>query len=155
MGTKYASLVGSSATKTKKDILEELVSIGKKNAGHYRQKYIVAAFLGKTNVTALFSSIPNHAAPLSINLVSNAILKSIDSKKDYNIKTAIHPLATDSVFEAALPNDNLLLTVPFLFASFLAVALAISPSCFIVFPVEEKLCKVRTDFRKRTSYRYE
>ena len=125
------------------------MSVGKKNAGHYRQKYIVAAFLGKTSVTALFSSIPNHAAPLSINLVSNAILKSMAAKKDYNIKTASHPLSSNSILKDLSPNMKLVQDVPLLFGSLLAYGLAIIPALFLVFPVEEKLCKVPTYFRKR------
>ena len=94
-------------------------------------------------MNALFSSIPNHAAPLSMNLLSNTILKSMASDKDFNIKMAIHPLSLSSISDDLVPNRALGLTVPLLFGVFLSIALAVFGACLIVFPVEEKLCKVR------------
>jgi len=74
------------------DLVEELITIGGKDLGAFREKYILAGDLNETSVTAMFSSIPNHASPLSVNLMSNAILGTTQGSKGYRIEVTTHPL---------------------------------------------------------------
>jgi hypothetical protein len=122
-----------------------LVSAGIKDVGLYRARYIVASDLNSTSVNALFSSIPHHASPLSINLISNTLLRNMAAGKDYVIEVANHPLKTglSSLLEASQPNPSFSTIVPILFGVFLTIGLALFAASYIVFPVEEKLCKVR------------
>ncbi len=111
----------------------------------YRDQYIVAADLRSTTATAFFSTIPIHASPLSVNLVSNAILRTMAPGKKYEIQVANHPLQNGlkSSLEASKPNPDFSSEVPILFGIFLTVGLSLFAASYIVFPVEEKLCKVR------------
>jgi len=121
-----------------------LADIGVKTLASYREQYIVAASMNESHIKAMFSSIPNHAAPLAINLASNTLLASMLPSTATRIEVTNHPLQSDisSLLDAAQPNPIYSMTVPILFAVFLPIGLALLAASYIVFPVEERLCQV-------------
>jgi hypothetical protein len=121
-----------------------LISAGIQDLGAYREKYIVAGELNASSVTAMYSSIPNHAAPLSVNLMSNAILMAMQGNQNYKIDVTSHPLDTglSVLLDPANPNPIFATVVPILFGVLLPIGLSLFAASYIVFPVEEKLCKV-------------
>jgi len=111
--------------------------------GAYREKYIVAGELNASSVTALYSSIPNHAAPLSVNLMSNTILRAMEGNKNYSISVSSHPLdaGLSALLDPENPNPIFATVVPILFGVVLPIGLSLFAASYIVFPVEEKLSK--------------
>lgn len=53
---------------------------------------VVAAEFNRTTVNGLFSSIALHAAPISLNLISNALLQSNPTTSSNQITTVNHPI---------------------------------------------------------------
>lgn len=53
---------------------------------------VVAAEFNRTTVNGLFSSIALHAAPISLNLISNALLQSNPMTSSNQITTVNHPV---------------------------------------------------------------
>lgn len=148
MENAYVKTVGSSAKRVEglgETVVEKLLSVGMEDLGVYREHYIVAGDLNSSSVTAMFSSIPNHAQPLSVNLMSNTILQTLAGNQNYKIEVATHPLESGltMLLEPANPNPTFSTVVPILFGVLLPIGLALFAASYIVFPVEEKLCKVR------------
>ena len=146
MGNFFNEIVGSSATKIENysTLEEELVAVGERDLGLYREQYIVAADMNSSHVKAMYSSIPFHAAPLAINLASNTILRKLTPDQAYSIEVTNHPLKSgmSEILDAAQQDPVFSKTIPILFAVFLPIGLALLAASFIVFPVEERLCKV-------------
>jgi len=92
LGDAYKKTVGNSARSVGRDLGTELLEIGKKDLVAYRENYIVAADFSDSSATAWFSTIPRYASPISVNLVSNAILKSIPGYNGPSIRVSDHPL---------------------------------------------------------------
>ena len=57
-----------------------------------RLKTVVAAEFNKSTANGLFSSVGLHAAPISLNLISNAVLQSDPATSSNRITTINHPL---------------------------------------------------------------
>ncbi|ODM90575.1 ATP-binding cassette sub-family A member 3 [Orchesella cincta] len=144
---KFFNVVGSSFNHVPKNATldQALLDVASSNLGDYREKYIVAFDANASNINALFNTIPNHAAPLAINLASNMLLKTLEPNKTHllGIFVTSHPMET----KENNPNDygrfhilhidvtsDILIYIPVL----LIVLLTTS---FVVFPVEEKICK--------------
>jgi len=164
--------VGGGGIEVKEDLLGRLVTLGAVDLGKFRQEYIVGAEFNETVVTALFSSIPYHAAPLSVNLITNVILKAQAPKKDFSIQVTVHPLQVIFIYleivirirsrgshygfhlfqnelfnilEAAQPNPSLWFFAPVIFGAFVPIGLALFAASYIVFPIEERTSKVSKD----------
>lgn len=57
---------------------------------------IVAAEFNKSTINGLFSSIALHAAPISLNLISNSLLKSDPVTSSNQITTVNHPVELET-----------------------------------------------------------
>jgi len=95
----YQALVegqGSKATSVLDDMIATLMEQGVKDVGRYKTKVIVAADFnttGKTaTATALYNAIAFHSSPISVNLVSNALLRANANTSDHSITTTNYPL---------------------------------------------------------------
>ena len=123
-------------------MIDDLLAVGLRDLGSYREQYLVGAVFESNQTTAMYSTSPHHAVPLSINLVTNAILKSLEPEK--SIQAIVHPLENElsSVLEAAQPNPAYTVLVPIIYGAFVPIALALFGGTFMVFPTEERLSKV-------------
>lgn len=97
----YENLVknnGSSVEKPGKSINHALMDIAENNRNYHRQ-YIVAAEFNDSNpfmsLNAMYSSAAYHSAPISLNLLTSAVLKRTDEKR--SITVINHPLETKRV----------------------------------------------------------
>lgn len=133
--------------------VETLLKTGNKRFEYYRDHYIAAAHLW-TNVNAdaasgfniLYSTVPNHAAPLAVNIASNLFLKKLGpSGNNFRIQVTNQPLRTDMklVVGSAKPDIQDIFYATVLFEVFMPIGLALLAATFIVLPVEEKLCKAK------------
>lgn len=94
------------------------------------------------NITLFYSENLGYSVPVSINLLSNAVLKRFTSD-DYSISLSIQNMDVQSNFVHYLPYQpvdqllDLLTIAIFIFAFFPAVAL------FVVHPLRESLTRVK------------
>lgn len=77
-----------------------LACIGRLSLNYINDNYIVAAtFDGNSiddlSITAHFNNQPYHVPPLSLNLVTNSLLKSLLNSSKHHITTINHPLPRD------------------------------------------------------------
>lgn len=63
------------------------------------RNYLVAASIGPENITAWFNNQPYHTAPLSLNLIHNAMLRAYMGSSDYSIEMTNHPLPFEAMTE--------------------------------------------------------
>lgn len=144
------SIIGPSSKEISPGVtlLDAISKVGVDDLAQYRERYIVAAEVNDTNFNAMANSIPNHAAPLAINFATNTLLRSLNPSLNRRIQVTNHPMMSkmESLLEAAKPNPIFSQTVPIMFAVFMPIGLALLAACFVVFPVEERLCKVNRKY---------
>lgn len=142
------SVVGSSAVK-RQDITDTLpnmlLRIANRTLDQYKNHYIVAVQATSNNLTVLYNTIPNHAAPLAISVASNIILKQLIPNKNYKIVVTNHPMRTDAklIFGSTRPEPNHIFYATVIFEVFMPIGLALLAATFVVLPMEEKLCKAK------------
>jgi len=127
---------------------EQLSAEANRNLAQYRNKFIVAAELTQEKHKAMFSSIPYHSSPVSVNLISNAVLKQLSGSKDFWIETINEPLSSRFSAEVqTLPYDVMEYRydteeVPYLVAGIILIGLSLLTSSFLILPTQEKVTKV-------------
>jgi hypothetical protein len=97
----YVDLVESEGSSVKipgRPINHALLEIAQ-NITDYHTKYIVAAEFNDSNpfmaLNAMYSSAAFHSAPISLNLLTNAVLKHTDEHRSITVTN--HPLETKQV----------------------------------------------------------
>uniref|UniRef100_A0A1Y1MN73 ABC transporter domain-containing protein n=2 Tax=Photinus pyralis TaxID=7054 RepID=A0A1Y1MN73_PHOPY len=84
-------------SKTVQNLSDEIIQQGINNIEFYKKRMVVAVsfddFIGKHSATAFYSNKAVHGAPISLNLLTNAVLKSLKGP-DYGIKVGNHPLTS-------------------------------------------------------------
>jgi hypothetical protein len=84
-----------------KPINHALLEVGENNTNDYRTKFIVAAEFNASDssnmalLNGMYSSIAFHAAPISLNLLTNAVLQSKNATKFITVTN--HPLKPKQV----------------------------------------------------------
>jgi hypothetical protein len=127
-----------------------LLKIGENNKYKYFRKYAVAAEFGKaetTSITAMHSSVYIHSKPLSINLVTNAMVSHLAPKdKRFTIEVISQPLPTKPTINNIISSLNLgepgHIAV-MAFASLVSIGLALFAATFVIMPIEEKTCQAK------------
>lgn len=92
----YGGLVGTDGMPLNTTISDALLKIANGSIFKYRKDYIIAAKQSTDAVTAMYSTVALDAAPLSINIVSNAILQALSGAGN-QIVIENKPLMTDSL----------------------------------------------------------
>jgi hypothetical protein len=87
-----------------RNVSQQVLSIGVKDVASYRHQYIVGVEQLDPKVsmiTAMYSTVPYNAAPLALNVVSNALLKSKFPKDKSRIIVENHPMqnGTEVIFQ--------------------------------------------------------
>jgi hypothetical protein len=97
----YGDLVESEGSRVKipgRPINHALLEIAQ-NVTDFHTKYIVAAEFNDSNpfmaLNAMYSSAAFHSAPISLNLLTNAVLKHTDENRSITVTN--HPLETKQV----------------------------------------------------------
>lgn len=99
---KYEELVkltGSSVMEVE-DVCASLLLAGESDMQKYRTKFIIAAEFNSSSsgagmLNAMFSSTAIHSAPISLNVLTNAVLKTNSQEK--SITAINHPLPSREV----------------------------------------------------------
>src|SRR5205809_1136826 len=89
-------------------LTEALLQVGLYDLASFRYHHIVAAEITNSKFLAMFSTIPNHASPRSINVASNAILNSLFSSEidgKHTVEISNHP--RPDVYRDLIPEMNL------------------------------------------------
>lgn len=93
--------VDSSVNNSQESVNCALVQVGRNNVNNYHKQFVVAAEFNASNLSevsllnGMYSSIVFHAAPVSLNLLTNAVLKAKDQNK--SITVINHPLEAKQV----------------------------------------------------------
>ena len=96
----YVDLIKTTESQIKKvdEVSASLLGVGDKDIQDYRRNYVVAAEFNKSTepmLNAMFSSTAIHSAPISLNLMTNSILKTKFSNK--SIVATNHPFTRKAV----------------------------------------------------------
>ena len=96
---EFIKLTGSSVTEVE-NVSPSLLIAGESNMQKYRTKFIIAAefnssLSGVGVLNAMFSSSAIHSAPISLNALTNSVLKNNSQEK--SITVINHPLHTMEV----------------------------------------------------------
>lgn len=95
---EFIKLTGSSVTEVD-DVSSSLLIAGESNMQKYRAKFIIAAEFSSSSgvgvLNAMFSSSAIHSAPISLNALTNSVLKRNSPKKSITVTS--HPLHSKEV----------------------------------------------------------
>jgi len=108
-----------------------------------------------SEIIAMYNTYPYHSAPLAINLASNVYLKYLDPDATRAIRLTSDPFGKceDEEEDVARYRQgrsssrsrkrNSVVYVGGMMSNFLPLALLIVVTCFIVVPIEERLCQAK------------
>lgn len=128
------------------NLTTELLRISHSDEESYFQRHLFAAELDPVNLNAVSSSIPEHVQPLTLNLVSNAMLRYLaGGETKRSIEVTNHPLSsgTYEIFDAASPDPFFSDVAPFVVGVLVSIGLALLAASYIVMPIEERKCKCK------------
>lgn len=96
---EFVKLAGSSVTEVD-DVSSSLLIAGESNMQKYRTKFIIAAEFNSSSsgvgvLNAMYSSSAIHSAPISLNALTNSVLKRNSQEK--SITVINHPLHSKEV----------------------------------------------------------
>jgi hypothetical protein len=96
---EFVQLTGSSV-KEVEDVSSSLLIAGESNMQKYRTKFIIAAEFNSSSsgvgeLNAMYSSSAIHSAPISLNALTNSVLKNNSQEK--SITVISHPLHSKEV----------------------------------------------------------
>lgn len=96
---EFVKLTGSSVTEVE-DVSSSLLIAGESNMQKYRTKFIIAAEFNSSSpgvgvLNAMFASSAIHSAPISLNALTNSVLKRNSPKKSITVTN--HPLHSKEV----------------------------------------------------------
>jgi len=96
---EFVKLTGSSVTEVE-DVSLSLLFTGESNMQKYHTKFIIAAEFNSSSsgvgvLNAMFSSSAIHSAPISLNALTNSVLKRNSPKKSITVTN--HPLHSKEV----------------------------------------------------------
>lgn len=126
LGESYEDLVGpySNVIEERDNLTEAILEKGEENIADYRGNYILAANFAEgvfdwdvifpnltlgpgleltfdNNLVSLYNTVPNHARPLALNLVTNTLLSHLEEdlpvEEKHDITITTQPLDQDKV----------------------------------------------------------
>ena len=146
-----ANALGTATTQVTGNLSKSLLKVAKSDLGLYRESYVVAIeFNSSEAFNAMYSSIPYHASPLAINLVSNVVMKQMliengQPNKDITLEVTNHRLPNTfyDIISRIAPDSAFAAHVAVLFSTILPIGLALLAATYIIFAVDERLCKAK------------
>lgn len=145
----YVNLInkqGSSPYVSNTYIIDKLLAAGADNVAIYRALTIVAAEFSETSANGLYSSIALHAAPISLNLISNALLQSDPATSSNQITVVNHPIDLPNKYsEFGCGNTSIftMMITSFLWVSVVPIGLLFLLTDFIAFPNTERVSNAK------------
>ncbi|KAJ8718121.1 hypothetical protein PYW07_006051 [Mythimna separata] len=119
------------------DVPATMLRIGKKDIFEYNE-YIAGVEVDKTDAKTLYTTIVRHAAPVSLNLLSNLLAAHSISWSDGNtITTMNHPISKELILEMPKSPKNLLIL--YSWASFVVFVIMATNINSIALPCQERL----------------
>ncbi|CAG7732334.1 unnamed protein product [Allacma fusca] len=137
----WNSVIGHGQRSTEsRNLMMTLHDVGIDNEKDYRKQYIIGAGADSTLITALFNTVPYHAAPLAANLVSNTLLKYLEPNRSLSITVENHPMQAASRETLDVVSVEGQSAVIKAFCFYIAYALAIVCAFIALRPLKEKSC---------------
>ncbi|KAJ4448581.1 hypothetical protein ANN_10600 [Periplaneta americana] len=141
---KYAEIVKSTGSNIQDvpDVSAALLQAGETAIKNYRNNYIIAAEFNSSGgkiFNGMFSSIGVHSAPISLNVLTNAILKTKSSEK--SIVTINHPLhlRETSIGDGFVNQVGIMI----LWMTLMPFGLLFLTGSFLSFPLMERVSKAK------------
>jgi len=134
LSSKHSLLV------TEADIVERILAEYRLSVSRVNLNFIVGAAFSDERITAFFNNQPYHSAPLAINMVNNALLKSISgSEKLINVRNKPLPFSLESKV-AQLGSAN---NIGFNVAFNTGFAFAFVSAMFVMFYIKENMTRAK------------
>lgn len=141
---KYSEIVKSTGSNIQDvaDVSAALLQAGETAIKNYRNNYIIAAEFNSSGgkiFNGMFSSIGVHSAPISLNVLTNAILKTKSSEK--SIVTINHPLhlRETSIGDGFVNQVGIMI----LWMTLMPFGLLFLTGSFLSFPLMERVSKAK------------
>ena len=89
---------------TEKNFTQFIIEKGAEDITKYRNQLVAGADVvsnedgSRLNFKCLFNSVPLHALPVSVNLMSNAVLKHFNAVNSKSINVINHPFPRDNAY---------------------------------------------------------
>lgn len=129
-------------TESRSSIDDFISCIGRKDLSLYTDNYIIGATFENNSLTGHFNNQPYHVPPLTLNYLTNSLLKSAMKSNDYKINVINHPLprTLDDQF-----NDltQLLNVGGFQIASTVTFGFSFLIASFITFLIKERVSNAK------------
>ena len=128
---------------------EFILDVGLDDISKYRQLLVAGADFSKDNsmknLTCLYNSVPLHALPVSVNLMSNALLKHYYEDVDKSIIVINHPFprANGPTSFSDVANNNFYNPDSFFNALSITIGMSLFVSAFLLFPLVERITNAK------------
>ncbi|XP_035743056.1 phospholipid-transporting ATPase ABCA1-like [Vespa mandarinia] len=127
---------------TNRSVTEELLAYGKENIAEYRNYVIVSAEFNntenETSANGFYSGTMMHSIPLTMNILSNTIIRNLTSKK-YSIEISRQELPDMFSYSNQMIPEMEAFSRVLIFCSFFFPTLAL----FVIHPLQETSTKVK------------
>lgn len=155
MGERYAKVVVTDSSKGVEsypipegvNLTSEFLRLGRDEEESYFQRHLVGAELNSVeSLNAMYSSIPSHVQPLSVNLITNSMLDFLSGGGGTKrIEVINHPLTSgmQEIYDAASPDPFFSEVAPFVVGVLVSIGLALLAASFVVMPIEERKSKCK------------
>ncbi|PSN44305.1 ATP-binding cassette sub-family A member 17 [Blattella germanica] len=122
-------------------VSQELLQVGNTSIQYYHDKYIVGAEFNSTSdvpvLNGMFSSTALHSVPISLNLMTNSILKT----KGKSITATNHPLSKELALGFDIIKRKVIIGI--LWAVLMPFGLLFCTGNFLTFPLTERVSKAK------------
>ncbi|XP_063222748.1 phospholipid-transporting ATPase ABCA3-like [Bacillus rossius redtenbacheri] len=139
----YGRLAGGEPLAPGASVSSHLLALGEENVVHFREQLVAAAEFNATGrgtvaANALYSSVLLHAAPVSLNLLDNALLHFL-ANESLSITAVNHPFPSQRLVQASGSGAM----VMFLWLSLMSLGPLVLAGAFLVFPLDERVSQVK------------
>ncbi|CAG7822734.1 unnamed protein product [Allacma fusca] len=158
IGPSYAAVVGKSALKINREDMTNYSDFGDyllskvHTDENYISSYIVGADFNHTTprfgegMAAYYSVFPHHALPLSVNLISNALLHLLTGSRDFSVEVRSHPLRSryrEFKTAIAFAQPGFHAATSMIYVNLIGIGLVIVAAFLVIFPAEERISKAK------------
>ncbi|XP_053679934.1 phospholipid-transporting ATPase ABCA3-like [Anopheles nili] len=122
-----------------KDIVEHILELSNDNIGLVNREYMTAASITNTNHTVWWNPTGFHTAPLALNFMYNAIIKSINSNFEITIINKPLPFKAETRFTQLQAGNNLGFQISFN----TGFAMSFIAALYIMFYIKERTSRAK------------
>nr|CAD7259221.1 unnamed protein product [Timema shepardi] len=142
----YRHLVGFEPIPPGESVSSLILDIGKENIKEYMNNIVIGAEFNTSKtrdivvVNVMYGSTVHHAAPLSLNVINNALVKYLMVSGEYSITTTNHPLPDLQLPDLSSTPD---IRTTIYWSLLVPLGLFFFVGFVIAFPLEEKVNKMK------------